>query len=71
LAELDGERERERDNAPRRVFDPDGEFLEGLEGEWGEDMARSLGFNSLLTEEKSEGGETSSLTTTTGGLWWP
>lgn len=60
----EAERERERGDRPARVFDPDGEFLEGLDGEWGEDMARQLGFGSL--EEKNDGSETP-----TTGLWWP
>ncbi|KAF5363499.1 hypothetical protein D9756_000054 [Leucocoprinus leucothites] len=67
LAQFEGERERrrERESVPARVFDPDGEFLEGLEGEWDEDMARRLGFSS--TEEKSEGNDT---TTALDGSWW-
>lgn len=65
-AERERERGRERGSGPQRVFDPDGEFLEGLEGEWGEDMARQLGFSSV--EEKNEGGDTP--TTAVGGLWW-
>jgi hypothetical protein len=64
LAEAERERDREGNNQPVRVFDPDGEFLEGLDGEWGEDMARRLGFGSQ--EEKNDGNETP----TTSGFWW-
>ncbi|KAJ3570649.1 hypothetical protein NP233_g4266 [Leucocoprinus birnbaumii] len=61
------ERERERENGTPRVFDPDGEFLEGLDGEWGEDMARRLGFD--VSEEKSDGGG-EAATSHLNGPWW-
>lgn len=54
---------REGETGPARTFDPDGEFLEGLEGEWDEDMARLLGLST--TEEKNEGGD--AMTTT---MFW-
>jgi len=54
---------REGETGPARTFDPDGEFLEGLEGEWDEDMARL--FELSTTEEKNEGGD--SMTTT---MFW-
>jgi hypothetical protein len=69
MTENNVERERGRNDATRRVFDPDGEFLEGLEEEWGEDMARRLGFSS--TEEKSEAGEGGETPTSShGAFWW-
>ncbi|KXN81856.1 hypothetical protein AN958_03625, partial [Leucoagaricus sp. SymC.cos] len=60
------EGERERSNRLPAVFDPDGEFLEGLEGEWDEDMARRLELH--WTEEKNEVGETSNNVSSRG---WP
>ena len=54
---------REGETGPARMFDPDGEFLEGLEGEWDEDMARLFGLST--TEEKNEGDD--AMTTT---MFW-
>jgi hypothetical protein len=64
LAEAERERDREGNDHPVRVFDPDGEFLEGLDGEWGEDMARRLGFGTQ--EEKNDSNEAP----ITSGFWW-
>lgn len=64
--ELLGFELRERESGPARTFDPDGEFLEGLEGEWDEEMARLLGFSTA--EEKGEGGDVA--TPTMNALLW-
>jgi len=50
---------REGETGPARTFDPDGEFLEGLEGEWDEDVAHLLGLSTM--EEKNEGGDATAL----------